>query len=294
MWAGGPDDQERRRNRRDDALDFVDWLIDDGPALDLSKSALDHVNEAAGLWKWNAKHYGLEHLDPKTDAEAFASPQWGPLLQHLRALGLPMQRIRSLARGRTDGGPFESLCVCDADEDGNLQPYRITVVPCAVSMPDLVCDHRASRGGVPDQAAWLPPGDVLRKTVVSRRSEPVIKEGGRFTGNFVGRAIARKVNEALDGSRWVTVWAEDAGTAEAVGEVALDEASNAIKSVWMVRGGQFIHADRTLTAGAPGRSPTGPPHTDRLLDLQRKYAERVQQHLPGPLESRCRGLAPEG
>lgn len=270
-WAGGADDRERRRNRRDNALDLVDWLIDDGPAPDLTKSVLDHVNEAAGLWKWNAKHYGLEYLDPKSDAEAFASPQWAPLLHRLRALGFPMQRIRSLARGRTDGGPFESLCVCDADEDGNLQAYRVTVVPSAERVPDIVCDHRASRGQVPDEVAWLPDGDTLRKATASRQSEPMIKEG-RFTSNFVGRAIAGKVNRAFDGSRWVTVWAKDTATAEAVGELALDEPSSAMKSIWTARGGQFIHADRLLTAGAPGRNPTGPSHTDRLLDLQRRYA----------------------
>jgi hypothetical protein len=269
-WAGGTDDRRVGWRKLENFVYVTDVVFGDA-AIDRTMTKIDLVNDASGVWKWNARSNGLDYVDPKSDAEAFALPQWGPLLSHLRALGLPVQRVRTLVRGERGGVPFESLCVCDADEDGNVIPYRIWVLRNAERMPDIICDHRSSRGEVPDEVAWCAsPGAFVKATVV-KEDEPVIKEG-RFTRNFIGRAVAKKVNEFLDGDRWATVYAKDLETARAVAEMAVEEVHRN-RVVWMVRGDLFIYAAPNLTEGAQPKNEQQHLFTHKLVDLQRKYAE---------------------
>lgn len=270
-WAGGPDDKERKWNKLDNALYWADWVFGNTPP-DLPQTKVDEVNEAARAWKRAARQFGLEYDDPKSDAEAFAMPQWAPLLGYLRGLGLPLGRIRSLARGRTGGGPFESLCFCDADEDGKIEAYRVTVVPSAVRLPAFVCDCRSSRGEVPDSAAWVAGDRGFVKATARSESKPVIKEG-RFTGNVFGRAIASKVNKVLDMTRWATVWAGDPATAEAVGALAVKEDSTAYKAVWFADGERFVYVSPSLLAGTESGKNAASVITTKLARLQQRYAE---------------------
>jgi hypothetical protein len=269
QWAGGPKDRHRVWRKLDNVVYVTDLVFGDA-TLDAANTKIDQVNEASGVWKWNARPNGLEYVDPKSDAEAFALPQWAPLLTHLRALGLPIQRVRTLVRGERGGVPFESLCVCDADENGEVIPYRIWVLRNTERMPDLICDYRSSRGAVPDEVAWCQSTAAFAKAEAFAADKPVIKEG-RFTKNVIGRAIAGKVNGFLDTSVRVTVWAKDPGTAQAVADAAKDE-PHTRRAVWMARGDLFIYAATNLTEGAHPRNQQEHLFTHKLTALQRKYA----------------------
>ncbi|MEU5155347.1 hypothetical protein [Glycomyces sp. NPDC021274] len=268
-WAGGPKDRHRGWRKLDNLVYVTDLVIGDA-TLDATRTKVDLVNEASRAWQWNARSNGLEYRDPKSDAEAFALPQWGPLLAQLRALGLPVQRVRTLVRGERGGIPFESLCVCDADEDGEVLPYRIWVLRNTERLPDLVCDYRSSRGEVPDEVAWCESPGAFVKATAFKADRPVIKEG-RFTKSLIGRAIAGKVNDFLDTSVQVTVWAKDSGAAQAVAEAAKDELHQR-RVVWMARGGLFVYATPGLTQGADAKSEQEHLFTLKLAALQRKYA----------------------
>ncbi|MBO3735584.1 hypothetical protein [Glycomyces niveus] len=267
-WAGGGGD-ERRWHKLENFVYVTDMVFGDA-TLDRPSTKIDEVDGAARLWKSHSRLNGLEYADVKSDAEAFALPQWGPLLERLRALGLPMQRVRSLVRGESGGVRFENLCVCDADEDGKVIPYRIWVMPAAVQAPDLVCDYRSSRGEVPDEVAWCDPRG-LAKAAAYAADKPAIKEGGRFTKSFIGRAIAGKVNEFLDTSVHVTVWAKDIATAQAAAEAAKAE-PNMRRVVWMWRGGMFVYATPMLVEGADSKRQKEHLYTHKLADLQRRFA----------------------
>jgi hypothetical protein len=249
------------RRRIDNALYLADWVLGDG-VPDRQPSELADVDDAARIRKAQARKAKDEYVDVRSDAEAFALPGWGPLLGRLRELGLPIQRVRSLVRSAFAGGTCESFLVCDADEDGKVVPYEVRVMANRERMPDVVCDHRSSRGEVPDRVAWCAsPGDFAKVTA-SSQSRPVVKEG-RFTGNVIGRAVAAKVNGFLDATRWATVYAKDPETAKAVADKAV--ADNAYRrTVWMARGPYFVYAV-PLRGGKLGMA--------ELLDLQRAYAE---------------------
>lgn len=268
-WASGPG-EERRWHKLENFVYVTDLVFGDA-TLDRPSTKIDEVNDAARLWKSHARLNGLDHVDVKTDAEAFALPQWGPLLHRLRALGLPIQRVRSLVRGESGGVRFEHCCVCDADEDGKVIPYRIWVLPAVAPVPDLICDYRSSRGEVPDEVAWCDSTAAFAKATAFAADKPVIKEG-RFTKSLIGRAIAGKVNDFLDTSVQVTVWAKDAGTAQAVAEAAKGE-PNMRRVVWLMRGGWFVYATPQLVQGADSRNQREHLFTHKLIDLQRKYVE---------------------
>lgn len=268
-WAGGAGDKERKWHRLESAVFLSDRVFGDA-TLDRPATRIDEVDEAARLWKSHSRLNRLEYADVKRDAEAFALPQWGPLLERLRAFGLPMQRIRSMVRGESGGVRFENLCVCDADEDGKVIPYRIWVLPAAAPMPDLICDYRSSRGEVPDDVAWCGAPGAFAKASAFAADKPVIKEG-RFTKSLIGRAIAGKVNDFLDTSVQVTVWAGDSGAAQAVAEAAKGEA-NMRRVVWMVRGGVFVYATPMLVEGADPVKRQEHLFTHKLVGLQQKYA----------------------
>lgn len=268
-WAGGPRDENRVWRRLDDFV-YVSDLVAGDATLDAARTRLDLVDDASKVWRWNARRNGLEFADPKSDAEAFALPQWGSLLARLRALGLPVRRVRTLVRGERGGVPFESLCVCDADEDGEVMPYRIWVLRNTERLPDLICDYRSSRGEVPDEVAWCDAPGAFVKASAFAADEPVIKEG-RFTKSYIGRAIAGKVNDFLDTSVQVTVWAKDSGTAQAVAEAAKGE-PNTRRVVWMARGGMFVYACPNLTQGADPKQEREHLFTLKLAALQRRYA----------------------
>jgi hypothetical protein len=125
-WAGGPNDQERKRNRLDNIVHIADLLLSENGS-DRLKSELKDVDDAARMRKSVARSKKYEYADVKSDAEAFALPRWAPLLGRLRSLGLPVQRVRSLIRAEHEGIGYESLLVCDADEDGKVVPYEILV-----------------------------------------------------------------------------------------------------------------------------------------------------------------------
>ncbi|MFG3342555.1 hypothetical protein [Glycomyces sp. NPDC048151] len=269
-WAGGPDDQERKWHRLDNAVFLTDLVLGDA-TLDPATTKLDEVNADARIWKTNARANGYEFVDVKSDAEAFALPQWAPVLERLRAFGLPVQRVRSLVRGERGGVRFENLCVCDADEDGKVLPYRVWVLPLAAPLPELICDYRSSRGEVPDEAAWCEAPGEFARAAGFRADRPVIKEG-RFTKNLIGRAIAGKVNEFLDTSVQVTVWARDAGVAQRVAEAARKERDRR-RVVWLSRGGWFIYATPDLDRGADAKSQQHQYlFAPKLVELQREYA----------------------
>jgi hypothetical protein len=269
-WAGGPNDDERKWRKLDNFVYVTDLVIGDA-TLDKTQTKIDLVDQASGVWKWHARHHKLEFADPKSDAEAFALPQWAPLLGHLRSLGLPMQRVRTLVRGERAGVSFDSLCVCDADEDGKVQPYRIWVLQNLERMPDIVCDLRSSRGPVPDEVAWCASPSAFANATAMKADKPVIKEG-RFTRNFIGRMVADKVNDFLDGTQWATVHAKDPQVAQAVADDAVEE-DHMRRVVWMVRGNLFVYATPNLTQGTDGKGRDEEElFTRGLVELQRKYA----------------------
>lgn len=268
-WAGGPKDKHRVWRKLDNFVYVTDLVIGDA-TLDATRTKIDLVNDASGVWRWNARPNGLEYVDPKSDAEAFGLPGWGPLLAQLRGLGLPMQRVRTLVRGERGGVPFESLCVCDADEDGEVLPYRVWVLRNTERLPDLICDYRSSRGEVPDEVAWCEAPGTFTRASAFKADRPVIKEG-RFTKNLIGRAIAGKVNDFLDTSVHVSVWARDSGTAQVVAEAAKEE-PHMRRVVWMVRGGMFVYATPQLTQGADPKKEQEHLFTHKLVALQQKYA----------------------
>lgn len=266
-WGGAGD--ERRWHKLENFIYVTDLVFGDA-TLDRPSTKIDEVDAAARLWKSHSRLNRLEYVDVKRDAEAFAMPQWGPLLERLRAFGLPMQRVRSLVRGESGGVRFDNLCVCDADEDGKVIPYRIWVLPAAAPMPDLICDYRSSRGEVPDEVAWCDAPGAFTKAAAFAADKPVIKEG-RFTKSLIGRAIAGKVNDFLDTSVQVTVWAKDSGTAQAVAEAAKGE-PNMSRVVWMARGGWFVYATPQLVQGADSKKQQDHLFTHKLVALQQKYA----------------------
>ncbi|MDA1363024.1 hypothetical protein O1R50_25650 [Glycomyces luteolus] len=267
-WADGAGD-ERRWHKLENFVYVTDLVFGDA-TLDRPSTKIDEVDDAARLWKSHSRLNGLHYVDVKSDAEAFALPQWGPLLERLRAFRLPMQRVRSLVRGESGGVPFQNLCVCDADEDGKVIPYRIWVLPAAVPMPELICDYRSSRGEVPDEVAWCESPGAFVKASAFAADKPVIKEG-RFTKSLIGRAIAGKVNDFLDTSVQVTVWAKDSGTAQAVAEAAKGE-PNMRRVVWIARGGMFVYATPMLVQGADSRKQRDHLFTHKLVALQQQYA----------------------
>jgi hypothetical protein len=115
---------------------------------------------------------------------------------------------------------------------------------------------------VPDRVAWCASPGAFAKATASSASRPVIKEG-RFTGNVIGRAVAGKVNDFFDATRWATVYAKDPATAKAVADKAI--ADNPYRrTVWMARGPHFVYAV-PLQGGRLGMA--------EVLDLQRAYAE---------------------
>lgn len=264
-WAGGPNDKERKRNRLDGVLNAADFLLSDNPSYG-KDTASRLVNEEARTRKYAARKGKFEYADPKSDAEAFAMPGWGAQLAHLRALGLPIQRVRSLIRGAAEGESYESLLVCDADEDGNVLPYDVRVMENRERMPDVVCDHRATRGEVPDRVAWCATPGTFAKVAVRRESTPIIKEG-RFTGNFIGRAVAGKVNDLLDSKQWVTVYGPDRERAQALADKAIG-ANMYRGTVWMARGPLFVYAV-PLQGGRLG--------VEQLVELQREYAPLLKR-----------------
>lgn len=266
-WGGAGD--ERRWHKLENFIYVTDLVFGDA-TLDRPSTKIDEVDAAARLWKSHSRLNRLEYVDVKRDAEAFALPQWGPLLERLRAFGLPMQRVRSLVRGESGGVRFDNLCVCDADEDGKVIPYRIWVLPAAAPMPDLICDYRSSRGEVPDEVAWCDAPGAFTKATAFAADKPVIKEG-RFTKSLIGRAIAGKVNDFLDTSVQVTVWAKDSGTAQAVAEAAKGE-PNMSRVVWMARGGWFVYATPQLVQGADSKKQQDHLFMHKLVALQQKYA----------------------
>ncbi|MDN3241281.1 hypothetical protein [Glycomyces tritici] len=267
--AGGRRDGNRVWRRLDNLAYVSDMVVGDA-TLDATRTRTDLVNDASKVWKRNARPNRLEFTDPKSDAEAFALPQWRPLLMQLRLLGLPVQRVRALVRGERGGVPFESLCVCDADEDGEVLPYRIWVLRNTERLPDLICDYRSSRGEVPDDVAWCDAPGAFAKAAAFTADRPVIAEG-RFTKSLIGRAIAGKINDFLDTSVQVTVWAKDSGAARAVAEAAKDELQM-LRVVWMARGGMFVYATPNLTQGADPKQEQEHLFTHKLVALQRKYA----------------------
>jgi hypothetical protein len=266
-WGGAGD--ERRWHKLENFVYVTDMVFGDA-TIARPATKIDEVDEAARLWKSHARLNGLEYADVRSDAEAFALPQWGPVLERLRAWGLPMQRVRSLVRGESGGVRFENVCVCDADEDGKVIPYRVWVLPAAAPMPDVICDYRSSRGEVPDEVAWCEaPGGFVKATAFAA-DKPAIKEG-RFTKSLIGRAIAGRVNDFLDTSVQVTVWAKDSGTAQAIAEAAKGEA-NMRRMVWIARGGWFVYATPMLVQGADPKGRKDHLFTHMLVDLQRRYA----------------------
>lgn len=250
-WAGGPNDKERKRNKLSDAVDWFDFAVFDSTP-DFTRTRLDEIDESARVWKSVARRHGLEFYDPRSDGEAqAANAAWGPLLARLRGLGLPVQRVRALVRGQDQGVHFQSACVCDADDGGNVIPLRLWALPARHRLPDAVGESGFGQAPLPMFAKWGTGLAALPAAVATADAEDAI-QGGRLSRNRLGRAILGKVNEFLSGDRWAEVRSADARFARAAADwFAADRTRVRSDICWIMHGEYFVYVTKAIGNGMP-------------------------------------------